>query len=258
MVSQRREFTVAGTRARRIGRAEIGRNDAQDGLESDLVVDDLGAALLGRDKLEVLVTPGVAADLMALGDHAADDGRVPRAGVLDLAFGAIVADDEEGGLNLVGLEDVEELAGVDVGAVVKGQGHLALLDALGDVDAVGDVAESWARDARRVAAGGDLVSVAGGPVRELAAGGTAVLAAGAANPVFAAAQPGATDGVAARRTALGASTGPSLQPRFPLLKGMAGMTCDERARSQQGEEGSWKLHDDGCKRMSMVSETHQV
>lgn len=198
------------------------------------------------------MAPGVAGDLMAIGDHAADDGRVPRAGVLDLALGAIVTDDEEGGLDLVGLEDVEELGGVDVGAVVKGQGHLALVDALGDVDAVRDVAESWAGDARRVAAGGDLVSVAGGSVRELAAGGTAVLAAGAANTVFTAAQSGAADGVASRRAALGAGASPSLQSRFPLLVGMAGMGCDERARGQQGEEGSRKLHDDGCKRMSMV------
>src|SRR3569833_2863804 len=78
-----------------VGRAKVGRDDADDVDEGDLVLDDLIAPLLRRDGREVLVAPRMASDLAAGGVHALDDGRVASLVVLDLPLSAVRSHHEE-------------------------------------------------------------------------------------------------------------------------------------------------------------------
>lgn len=126
--------TPGVARAGRIGRAEVLGEPAEDVAEGHLVVDELlRADLVGR-RGEVLVRPRVRGELVARGVHPAQDGRVARGLVVDLALAEVVARDEEGGLDVVGVEHVEDVVGQRVGAVVKGQGECAGDFAGGDVD----------------------------------------------------------------------------------------------------------------------------
>lgn len=63
--------------------------------------------------------PRVRGDLVAVAVHAGDD-VAPLWGGVDVAFGEVGAGEEECGFNVFGPEEVEELVGVDVGAVVEG------------------------------------------------------------------------------------------------------------------------------------------
>ena len=60
---------------------------------------------------------------------------------IDGAFPLVVAGDEEGGVEVVCFEDVEESASVEVGPVVIGEGDGVGEGAVVDVGGVGDVAE---------------------------------------------------------------------------------------------------------------------
>lgn len=121
-------------RARRVGRAEVLGEPAEDVAEGHLVVDELLRADLVRRGGEVLVGPRVRGELVAGGVHPAEDGGIARGLVVDLALAEVVARDEEGGLDAVGVEDVEDVVGQGVGAVVEGQGYCSGDFAGGDVD----------------------------------------------------------------------------------------------------------------------------
>ena len=55
--------------------------------------------------------PGVGGDLMALGDHALDQGRVRGSGV-NRAFAKVVAGHEECGMEAELLQKVQQLGGI--------------------------------------------------------------------------------------------------------------------------------------------------
>lgn len=122
MIPQLRHIIQAPTHPRtsRVGRTQVLGKPAKDIPESHLVVHDLlGADLVGRVG-EVLVCPGVRGELVAERVHPAQDLGVAGGFVVDLAFAEVVADDEEGGFDVVGFEEVEDVVGVFVGAVVEG------------------------------------------------------------------------------------------------------------------------------------------
>lgn len=79
---------------------------------------------------------------MSFGDHALDEIRVGR-GDVDFAFAVVVACYEEGCCEAVGLEDVEELGGVFVWAVVVGKRYDVVLNTIVDVVCVCDGALQW-------------------------------------------------------------------------------------------------------------------
>jgi len=111
-------------RPSRIRRPKVRREDAENVDKGDLVLDDLISTLLGRYGTEVLVAPRVAADLVALEEHTAEDGGIDRSVVLNLTLASVRADDKEGRLDVVLLQEVEKVGGVDVGPVVKREGDL--------------------------------------------------------------------------------------------------------------------------------------
>lgn len=121
-------------RARGVGRAEILGEPAKDVAEGHLVVDELLRADLVGGRGEILVRPRVRGELVAGGVHPAQDGRVAGGFVVDLALAEVVARDEEGGLDVVCVEHVEDVVGERVGAVVKGEGECSGDFAGGDVD----------------------------------------------------------------------------------------------------------------------------
>src|SRR5699024_6495893 len=73
---------------------------------------EIGADFLGRALGQVLVVPGVVADLMALVGH-----TLHGLGVV----GDLGTEQVEGGLGPVGIQGVQEVVGVVAGAVVEGQ-----------------------------------------------------------------------------------------------------------------------------------------
>lgn len=107
-------------------RAHVLGGEAGDAASSILELGHLGDAVRRGEGAQVWVGVGVGADKVALGLHAAN---VVRTGCrLDVA--PVVAVDEEGGLDVVGGERIEELGGVGEGAIVKGEGDDAVLCAL--------------------------------------------------------------------------------------------------------------------------------
>lgn len=123
------------------------------------------------------MTPGVATDLVTVGDHALNDWCVPRFWVADLAFTCVVSHDEEGCWDVVPFQGIQQLGGVNVRPIVKCECDFAPYGAVTDIDAVWYVTEQRTRETGR-----NLVSVASWPVRELAGWSAAKGAAGSTNP----------------------------------------------------------------------------
>jgi len=116
--------------------------------------------------------PGMAGNLMALGNHALDE-----AGVLYVnhALADIISGDEPGGNSPVGLEGIQHGFRVDIRAVIVGDGDVAIINTVEDTDtAIGDAAKQGSRIVGRIPAGGLLVAVAGRAVADLAIGRVAV------------------------------------------------------------------------------------
>ncbi len=159
MVPEGPEVVVAVRAASCHWRPKVGRDDAQDVIESNLVVEDLCPPLGGSRRAQVLVTPAVAPNLVALGNHSLDDGRVSRLWVVDLALSSIVSDNEECGPHVVALEQIQQLRGVNVRPIVERQRDLPRHGAVADIDAVGHISERWPRDLGRVRTRRCLISV---------------------------------------------------------------------------------------------------
>ncbi len=123
--------------------------------------------------VEVLVAPGMAADLVSFGVHALDQVAVACAGILDLALGTVGGHYKEGRLGIGSLEDVQKVFGVDVRTVVESQGDLSRHRAAADVDAIRNISEERPRHAERGSAGRRLVGVTRRPEGQLTAGGSA-------------------------------------------------------------------------------------
>ena len=69
----------------------------------------------GRAVVHVDVRPGVRSDLVTFGVHAADGGLLGRVGAEGIT--PVLTVHEEGGLDIVLLEDIEEVIGEDVRAL---------------------------------------------------------------------------------------------------------------------------------------------
>jgi hypothetical protein len=151
----------------RVRRPKVRWEEAENVNESNLVLDDLILALLGRDDAEILVAPGVAADLVTLGEHALDDGRIAGGGVLYLALSSVGSNNEEGRLDVILLQEVQKVRCVDVRPIIKCQGNLPGDGAVADTGSVGYGAEERARDRGRILAGRCLVAVTGRPKAQL-------------------------------------------------------------------------------------------
>lgn len=153
--------------ARRVRGAHIGGEEAKDIPQSHLVLDHLVLALSGSDSAKVLVTPGVAGNLVALGIHPLDDGIPTVGGIVDLTLAVVVASDEESGLGVVLLQHIKHAVGVDIGTIVVSKGDLAVDDAVVDTSAtVGNGALEIAGNAGSVSSSGGLVGIAGRTIVE--------------------------------------------------------------------------------------------
>lgn len=163
-------------RARRVRGAHVGGEEAEDVPQGHFVLDHLVLALGRRDGAQVLVTPGMAGNLVALGVHPLDDGIPAVRGVVDLAFAVVDASDEEGGLGVVLLQHVEHAVGVDVGSVIISKSDLAVDHAIVDTSTtVGHGAQEGTGNAGSVSSGGSLVGITGGTVVEQAVRSSAVV-----------------------------------------------------------------------------------
>ncbi len=67
--------------------------------------------------------PRVAGDLVAFVMHAIDHGRPRISGVVDLPFAIVVARDEKCYLRLIPPESIQEIIGIDIRSINKGQGY---------------------------------------------------------------------------------------------------------------------------------------
>ena len=103
--------------------------------------------------------PGVGCDLVALAVHALNDTDELISGV-DFALVDVVASDEESGLGIVCLENIENVRSVSLlWAIVVGQGNCAGSNAVVDTSAtVGNGANLGTGNSRGVGArGGDVL-----------------------------------------------------------------------------------------------------
>jgi len=94
---------LAISSANRVRRTHIGRVEAENILQCNLVPNHLVLTLRCRHLVEVLVRPSVASNLVALGDHALDDIAVLH---IDHTLAKVVAGDEKGGDGAMSFEGV--------------------------------------------------------------------------------------------------------------------------------------------------------
>lgn len=120
------------SRAFQVGRTHVRREPAKDVAEGHFVVDHLGPLDGVVDLVEIAVRPGVACNLVTCIMRSLQDGRPGERRVINVALSTVVASDEEGGFDYELVEKVEDLVGVNVRAVVKGQGNQSGSSALGD------------------------------------------------------------------------------------------------------------------------------
>jgi len=176
MVAQVIHYLLAEGRAAGVGRAHVGREEAEDVVDGDLVVHHLIDDLLLRQLGSILVRPAVAGDLVAFIVHSPDDVRPGSARVVDLTLADVGTGDEEGCLGVVLGEQVQEVVCVQVRPVVIRDGDVTrVLAAIDTRAAVGDRADARTRDVPRIRAIGDLVGIAARTVVDLAVRGIAVL-----------------------------------------------------------------------------------
>jgi len=206
MVAQVIHYLLAEGRAAGVGRAHVGREEAEDVVDGDLVVHHLVDDLLLRQLGSILVRPAVAGDLVAFIVHSLeterralasrastlkhaggrgeeelahsypDDVRPGSARVVDLTLADVGTGDEEGCLGVVLGEQVQEVVCVQVRPVVIRDGDVTrVLAAIDTRAAVGDRADARTRDVPRIRAIGDLVGIAARTVVDLAVRGIAVL-----------------------------------------------------------------------------------
>lgn len=117
-------------RAGGIRRAHIGREFSNDVADGHFILDHLIVTLLLGYLVQILVRPCVTGDLMAFGDHTADNSRPWRGFVINGALSNIDTRDKEGGLHAICGKLIEDIVGVDVWAVVVGNGDGSWLNAI--------------------------------------------------------------------------------------------------------------------------------
>jgi hypothetical protein len=151
---------LAGVTAGGIWRAHICWVFAKDVAERHLVLNHLVVTLSLGDGAQVLVRPGVAGDLVALGDHAANN-VCPARGRVDGALVVVDTGDEERGFETVLSELVEDLVGVDVRPIIVSDGYSSrVLAGIDTATTVRNVALLRARIVASACATGSLVGIA--------------------------------------------------------------------------------------------------
>ncbi len=101
----------------RVRGAHVGGVLADDVGDSALVLDHLLFTHIGCDIGETVVGPSVGGDLVTLGNHTLDDGRI-RSCRVNRTFAEIVARHEESGVEAELLQYVQQLVCVKVWSVV--------------------------------------------------------------------------------------------------------------------------------------------
>lgn len=134
VVAQLTEMRLAVGVARSIGRADVGREEAQGAGKGRLGEEDLVGALVTRDDGEVLMRPRVVSDLMSITVGAVDD--LPA--LVSLDRDDVVGRDEEGSLGSLTAQKIQQAAGESAWAVIEGDGDNARLRAPLDDLAVGN------------------------------------------------------------------------------------------------------------------------
>jgi hypothetical protein len=117
MVAESLELRLASSVALGVRRAHIRREVSENVAKSHLVLDHLVLSLGSSESRQVLMSPGMAGNLMTFGSHTLDGGRIAE---INLALSKVVAGDKERSLGVVGLEHIQDIVGIDVGAIVKG------------------------------------------------------------------------------------------------------------------------------------------
>lgn len=82
------------------------------------------------------MAPRVASNLVAFGQHSPEDGGVSSRRVVYGAFGPIYARDVESCNGVVVLEQVEELVGIVIRAIIEAEGHGPRFRALVNIDTI--------------------------------------------------------------------------------------------------------------------------
>jgi hypothetical protein len=106
---------LAGWATARIRGSHVRRVFSDDVANGHFVLDHLVVPLSISDVRQILVRPCVASNLMALCYHTLDDVG-PRGCRVDSTFAKVVPRDEEGSLEAIGGELVEDLGGIEVWA----------------------------------------------------------------------------------------------------------------------------------------------
>lgn len=162
---------------------EISREKSKNVRQSDLVLDHLIVPLLVSQGRHVLMTPGVTPDLMALIVHALDEGRISSLRVVDLAFAAIVTDEEERSFDPFLFQDIEQSRRVDIRAIVECEGNLSRDTAVLDTDSVFSAAYFWSRHRGSIDTGRGLIGIAGRAIHEKTGRGIAIIGSRSARPL---------------------------------------------------------------------------
>jgi hypothetical protein len=112
--------------------------------------------------------PSVGCNLMSFVVCSLDRCSPRKSGIVNLSFAVVVTSDEEGGFGVVLLQDIQNMLGVDVWAVIisdsNGSSHCAVVDTGSTIQ---NITELRSRNSRSASAGWNRVVVASRGVVEL-------------------------------------------------------------------------------------------
>lgn len=123
MVAEFGHESLTGGRAAGIRRTHVCWVDTKDVADGHLIVNDLALALGVGNQAEVLVTPCMRSYLMAGGIHALNHSCPRFSRVIDLALAEIISGNKKCARRVVLIEDIEYMAGVNVGSIIKSQSN---------------------------------------------------------------------------------------------------------------------------------------
>ena len=159
MISKGPEVVETRLIAADIGGAQIGREEAKDIGDCNFVLDDLRNPLFVRAGSQVLVTPGMTTDLVAIVEHTLHNCWISCGRVVNLSLGTVISHDEEGRFDTGSLEGIEDLGCVDVRPVVECQGNFTRSVAMVNVNAVRDIPKQGTRSIAGVMSDWTFVSI---------------------------------------------------------------------------------------------------
>lgn len=159
---------------RRVGGTHIGREFSNDVGDGHFVLDHLITALSASDSTEILMRPGVAGNLMTFRDHATEHTGPWLASIINGALANVDTSHEESSLCVIRFEQVHNVVGVRIGAVIigdsNGSWNTARIHAL---TTIGNATKLSPRDTTGASSSGGLVGITPRAELELAVGGRA-------------------------------------------------------------------------------------